>query len=186
MGESVRILWIKLIDVGRATLNWVYLFNFFLIFTIKRWPKTTGESKTVLVLHVLTTVHHWGASRRELNQRKNMKAGTKAEAITNISYWLAPYGFPILLSYTTHGHLPKGGITHNVIWVIVIIHPENVSQTFLQANMLLAFYQLKFPLPRCQSDKTKQNKNTKNLISTVGSISQDWMEKRMLFSASWG
>lgn len=57
---------------------------------------------------------------------------------------------------TTQGHLPCGGITHNVVWAIAIIHQENVSQTGQYAESI---FSIEVPSTQMNPVSVKLTKN---------------------------
>ena len=60
-----------------------------------------------------TTVHHWRNSGQELEQGRNLEAGTEAEAMGAAS-WLTLYGLISLLLYRSQEHQPTlGGTNYN-------------------------------------------------------------------------
>ena len=75
----------------------------------------------------------------ELNQDRNLKAGTNAEAMT-----LAPYGLFSLLSYRTKDHQARNGTTHNRLGTLTSI--ANLKKKMSQSlGLMESSSQLRYP-----------------------------------------
>ena len=67
---------------------------------------------------------------------QNLEAGTDAEAVKDVAFWLIPQGLLNLLSYATNDQLPRGDANPTAI-----SNQESSPKTCLLSP-------LKFPLPR--------------------------------------
>lgn len=92
------------------------------------------------MLHVQITVHHREKPGQELEQRP-WRDG---------SYWLPQNGTVSLLSYVTQGHLLRAHTPHSGLASLTSsINQENApTWSGLQASLIKALSQLKFPLPK--------------------------------------
>lgn len=63
----------------------------------------------------------------------------------NATYRLAPHGLLGLLSYITQGHQPKGRTVYSDLDLLTSITTQKNTP---QANLVKAFSELKFPLPK--------------------------------------
>lgn len=78
-----------------------------------------------------------------------MKAGTAAEAMEEAAYWRVLHGLLSLFSYAISDLLPRSGTNHNELASSTSVPEEdNTPQSWLQANLMEAFSQLRTPLPR--------------------------------------
>lgn len=71
--------------------------------------KQSGEERVYLSLQLHSTVHQWRKSGKELKRGKDLERETDAEALEG----LLLDDLLGLLAYSTQGHQPKNGTTHN-------------------------------------------------------------------------
>lgn len=102
-----------------------------------------GEGKGVLQLTALRS-----RSIMEAHQDRRSRQELKQKSWRHAVYRLAPLGSLSLLSYTTEYHLSGGSATHSELDPPTqITSQDNTPQMCLQASLMEAFAQLKFPLP---------------------------------------
>lgn len=102
-----------------------------------------GEESTYLILQFQFSSHQWRKKTQKLKQE------LKQRLWRNAAYWFA---FCLMLSSiacTNQAHVPRGGATHSGMGPpIPIISQNNLSQVWLQANLIWAIPQLKLPILR--------------------------------------